>query len=67
MKMMWARINFFPDNIFSLVFLHKKFQIPKILSTWVFMNPKFGKIFWDFAAGMDFERNVSGAWFLPKQ
>ena len=50
---MWAQLDFFPSNIHNLVFSGKKQnQIPKILSTWVFVAQISLKV-WHFPAGME--------------
>ena len=34
---MWTQFDFFPGHIRNLIFPDKKTQIPKILSTWIFV------------------------------
>ena len=54
-KMMWAQLDFFPGNIYKVVFSDKKNSNSKNFVNMGFGGPNVLTKFWDFAAGMDFE------------
>ena len=52
---MWAQLDFFPGNIYKVVFSDKKNSNSKNFVNMSFGGPNVLTKFWDFAAGMDFE------------